>query len=443
MNYRQSTIGLLLIIGLILFGVSACGGDDKPEAGVAGSSRSEDNDQDQSDQSDDDNAQNADSPNTTPTADVATIVQELPGTIVYLQGETLMRLAADEHVEPRVVAEDVVTETLVYVPDHAAVIFESDRRLYVYDTNEDTITEIGQPRFASNGFIENWSPNREWFLYRIAGTTLVNIEGNGSYDLSILRIGNTYRWTTNNELLVIDDNGRQGDRFAYQQVNQINLGTGEPEPIDIDLEPVNNDELTIEGALNELGYEFIPIVAGQYPRIHRTNPATPSVICDNWSISDGNISYIEGFVAYDDTVTLYQSPPVYMLNQLTVLSDDELVFLKWTVDDCSTENPHAELIRYSVRTQAEQVLTDAVFSDRPPARDQLFFGDDGADPRYSLSPTGQFIVWIGGSIDGGVSSLNLLNLLDGSNTVLVEIFSDGNVSTFVNDELISEVYWIE
>jgi hypothetical protein len=417
-------LGLFLLVGI------ACSGDDKPKANVAGSSRSEGNTSSQT-TTQNDTANNAISDETN------AMLLELPGAIAYLQGDTLMVLKFEGDLEPTTLADGVREETVAYMPDASAIVYASARQLYIYRASDDEPISLGQLRFSNNGRIASWSPNREWFLWQVAGTTLYNLNGADPIDLSMLRIGNQYQWTTDNQLIIIDDNGRQGDNFAYRQVNQVNLETGVPEPIEIDLEAVNSNAIPIEDAIIAAGYDLVPMFGLAYPLIQTPSEIfnSPSIICNTWTIADGNM--------FENGEIIYRSEPVYMLTQLNAISENELLFLKWTVEDCGLGDPAATLVRYHIDTNQEEILSTTIIADRPPSRNSPLFSNEGNDPRYTVSPDGQFIMWLGGSIDSGSTSINLTNLVNGSNTVVLEFESNGNVSNFVNNLLISEVYWLD
>lgn len=432
---RRTTITILIICGLLLVFLAACG-DDEPEPEIEGSSGNNSVNTSES------------SSGVEPSSDsgfepaVTAILQELPGAVVYVQGNNLALLPFGDDIEPIQLADEVDSDTVSFSPDKRTVIYQSDGVLYAYGTNDVAPKNLGELRFTRTNAVENWSPDGQWFFHRVAGTIIYNLSGTKSYDLSILRLGNTYRWTNDSQLIIIDDNGRAEENFAYQSVTQFDLESGESETIDVDLEAVNSGETTLDAAMLELSYDFAPLpfsLSDNTPRIqvpmevHNASSQT----CLKWTASDGSL-------IDENTSIIYESQDTYMLSELRVLSDDEWLFLKWTIDNCGVGNPDVNLIRYQISTNQEEVLAEDVFSDFAPARLDIgrIFGDNGNNHRYTISPDGQFILWIGGGIESGTSSLNLINLLNGSNTVILEVEAEGQTSNFANNQLFKGVYWL-
>lgn len=439
MRSRLTLFWVVLVLSLFIFGMVGCGGDDNPSdsIGVAGSSRSENS---AADQTTSDTPQTTTAPNTEHfTPEVTTLLQELPGALVYLQGDTLNLLDFQGDLEPVVLAEAVLNNSFAFNPSHSAVIYEIDDGLYAYDLSKGRSVHLGETNFGIRRTLISWSPNGQWFIRYLAGTWIYNMNGEGYFDIGGLRRGSIYRWTTDNQLIIIADNGRQGDNHAYKQVSLFDTEGFSAESIEIDLDAVNNGEHSLEAALYDMGYELVPPSTEEHPRIQipQAVSESPSTICNIWSIADGDSSV--------NAEVIYESPLIYMLSELSTYMDDDLYFLKWTVEDCGPNQPDASLVRYRLSTSDEEVLIEDIFADFQPARDNViqYVGEERTVQRYAISPNGQFIVWLGGSVENQRTSFNLLDLATGENTVIFELNGAEGSNRFTDTLLLSEVYWLQ
>lgn len=473
MFQRESAIRQLWpIILIVVFAmvISACGGDDEPKA--SGSSSNESNSESSSNQGDSTSSDALVNSEFDSDSDFASValpemnelalpsLPDLSGSLVFTRGRSLYRGAFNGE-SAEIVVSDISAATVDVSPDGQYVAYTSPgiRRLKMLFQQLDTseITELspvsGNFRQVA-GHITGWSPDEEWVIVNdVIGPRyfVVSIDGATSVELD-----NTVypMWLEDNRVLLIEVDRTLLDAAQSFQP-QLVVGasvfdptTQETAELDLDMEAVafpldyNGISVTIQSeglrlapSSDVVGYSVVLPDEGsrlsvQLPEANRG--FTPEQ-CNVWTIDK---------LTEDGTIeTVYTADEVMWLTDLTVLSDESVLFLEWSSVDCTPDGMQLALKRLMLDGDVVQVVEG--ISRIEDGRNNLNLLVFNQAHRYTVSPDGQYVVWPGGDIDNRPAGLNLTDINTGETMTLLQANSGTDANAFMDNDMFRSVFWVE
>lgn len=366
-------------------------------------------------------------------------LHDVPGALVYARGKALYQYPYADAPEPVVLLDNVDVETLAFTPEHDALLYSmtdgTDRGIYLIELDTLAIVQLTDTfYFVASLQTAQWSPDAQWVILSIGalGKRLVSRDGTLSFQLSGLTTGRS-DWLDDGSVLLVDIRP-EGDPPAevYREVSRFIPSTGESVPLDVDLDALPDDPSAIDDALAALGVDVVPSSPplDTYIVPPGSARAGSTIACDDWSIGR--------FADTDDGLreTLYSAHEAYRLSDLSALDDGSLVFLEWRIPGCRMINrPEVALKRLVPGATDAETLAGGVFGG-------VGLGQIGASSYMALSPDGRYVAWIGGGLDTGESSLNLVDTHTGATTLLMrETNTSGLDSAFIDGQMFNAVYW--
>jgi hypothetical protein len=387
---------------------------------------------------------------------------EVGGRLLFTQGDRLY-ISSFDGQEATLIADRVDPTTLSVSPDGQTIAYlQADgRRDYLMLTDLQTLetTQTVQVRGLGYG-VAGWSPNREWMLAAIFNTSLslttVQPGNEAGIEVADQNPNFPFFWLEDNTLAVVpisDD---------VPQLVRFDPATGEQEVIDLDLVevfsqlPQGNTAppnpllplLFLDEALESTGLSIhaqanpytnangalSDMTAGihygvQAPRVLNGFNADAQ-ICDVWSIQR---PVEEGSTELE---VVFENDSALTLTDLQWVADTQaLYFLYWYYEDCQLENLTIELIRLE-SDGSIIMLTDAVY---PGTSRSLSIPRVQNGQKYAISPDGQFIAWVGGGLDAGEASLNLLDI---ESEASVRVMAFQGTAGELQNALFENVFWI-
>ncbi len=451
MKWNLRLIGLFLVLVLAMV---ACGGDDDEASLSSGSS----------DSARSNNAQTGSETQETNVSDLTgwnlEPIEGLEDDLVFVQGRTLYMTHFDGD-EPTMIAEEIFPPTLGISPDGTSITYNdllsrTDRfmTLASLETLESVQLVDSQGDFGGFGA---WSPNGEWaFVFSFPRFFVAKVDGTQTYSMESFQNQNliTFWLTDNTVLLIVQNNNTNVNfvrRFDPEADEDIEITEDNQQAL---IEAWNaasafraplDDGLHFQQLVAELLGEplvfAVDLEAENPPAINVIGPPPPAPgggggapqLCVDWEIQRQEIAL--GV----DPETVYVARDTLFISNLSVLDDGTLIFLRWYFPECGQRNHVANVMRITPDGTAE-VLADAV----DPSTSQnygFFFGDVGA--HLSVSTDGQFAVWIGGGLDAGETTLNLINLETNETTIIArEVRNVANSSTFHLDTMFTSVLFV-
>lgn len=412
----------ILIVLAMLALLVACGGEDD-DSGLVSSG-------------------NTPPPNNETPTDAAVVADDSlaldeQGLVVYLQGEALMALVDGE---PVLLADDVTEETLWPSPSRRRLLFatadEQGNRFPIHRIDPQTAA-VDQIHEIS-GYLGSvsWSPDEEWLMlsFTVVGPVFVRHDGGAvvvANELMEERFSVMDRlWLADGTLLIGDGNFDPAAQSTdYDRIAQVDLAAPQ---VTILENPEDYDSLF--GVAEEMG-----VVGQPFSREYHAQggqrlqgdgggfgPPPSLGACDPWQILH------RGEV-------VYSVQDAYNLTEMTVADNGDLYFVQWIQPECRlslTEPPQVSLMRLEDRNRAAAVIEDGLSPEFAPNREFSPFG--GQMTRYALAPSGAQIVWIGGSINSGTTTLNVLDLESGTTRELVS----SSISAPTGGGITRSVYWL-
>ncbi|HEX3051200.1 MAG TPA: hypothetical protein VHP83_11135, partial [Aggregatilineaceae bacterium] len=250
-------------------------------------------------------------------------------------------------------------------------------------------------------------------------------------------------WLKDGSALLLDLRTKQtggGETFfEIEAVIHFDPVTGEFTPVEgLDLEALSEDPSQLMAALEAQGWEAATDTHLSGVQIVPPDSyyGTAPESCATWEIAD--VTTDENGVRTLDPV--YTVDGVFQLTDLTNLTNESKLFLQWTMPDCRLNMPTIALVKLMPDGEAK-VLAEGVFPGLRIGRDRSFV-DALVSNRVSVSPDQRYAAWIGGSLDTGTSTLNVIDLETGENRVIQQEAGTGSGSGFVETQVITAVYWM-
>lgn len=148
--------------------------------------------------------------------------------------------------------------------------------------------------------------------------------------------------------------------------------------------------------------------------------------CDTWKIerTQGN----------KPPDTLYEVEDVSFLSDLTALPDGSLVFLKWVVNGCHPRNPMSVELVHLIPGQEPVTLTGEIDPGEHPDLNRIAYWQTR---KYTVTPDGRYVFWIG---KGDVESVSLVNVTDLQDDIMAPLLADVVLSEDIGR--FADVFWI-
>jgi len=368
------------------------------------------------------------------------VLADVPGALVYAQGHTLYQYPRGDALEPVMLSDDLDIESLAFTPEHDAMLYSktegTDRGIYLLELDTLDVVQLTDTfYFVASLHTAEWSPDGQWVILTIGamGKKLVSRDGAQFFHLAGLTTVQSF-WLDDGSILIIDARPEGLPPVeVYRAVSRFIPSTGETVPLDVDLAALASDASGIIDALAALGVDFVqsPAPSDIYIVPPESAMSGSTAACDDWSI--------DRFTDTGDDVLrepLYSVQDTYRLSDLWTLDDGSLVFLEWRIPDCRMINRPEVTLKHLVPGAGDaETLAGGVFSG-------VGLGQTGSPSYTALSPDGRYVAWIGGSLDTGDSSLNLIDTHTGATTLLMrETNTSGLDSTFIDGQMFSAVYW--
>jgi hypothetical protein len=371
--------------------------------------------------------------------------------LFFSQGDTLYVTFFDGQ-EPELVTEFVAPPTVALTPDTTRVTFVAfqsrGRRPSLKVVDSATLDVQTAVRISSQyGFMGPWSPDGGWFvLYNFPNVFLVRADG--SQDLQIGRLAGTAQvftpvWLADNTLVVVDQN--QGGQQPVGTVHRFDPAAGEEMEVPEEVQGMFLDIAAhLEGVAQQIAAEGAVMdafgVGPAYtldfdgPPLFNLSGPPPDALgvpefCGTWEVQQQEVQLGA------EPVTLYSVGDTVFLSNLNVLDDGTVLFLRWYFEDCDHMRFRAALMRIKPGDEPEVLAHDVDVG----ASSNLgyFFADTGN--RMAVSSEGRYVVWIGGGIETGETTLNLIDLETGEPALLAR---DTDYSSgFYTDTGFSSVMW--
>ena len=389
----------------------------------------------------------------------------LEGQLLFVQGNTdnqspnlgpggRMYLASFDGGTPVQLAERVSEPSVMVSPDGTMVGYAAVEGFswYMYVMDLTTQEPIQLQKLANRfGFIEDWSPNMEWVLFRNNGNRLV-VRVNGT-DLQDL--GNAFAlWTTDNQLLVINVDQFFGDAQQERTVeqaylldpvtqNQTDLGLTDMlltlANFQLNsLEPIlaeNNVELmpTSHGGAGVFGFPIVLMPDGDTQIWVEGTQFTNNIeVCYSWALQSAALS------DSSEPREIYRAEDTLGLTDFTQTADGGLIFQRWYLDECHSQ-PEAlrgEIVNITPDGQSE-IITDEIYPGISTA-----FLRASTGKKYTLSPDGRYMIWVGGSLESTASGIYLTDLAS-KQTAELMTWKASDVNRFLIWEAYNAVFWVK
>lgn len=360
---------------------------------------------------------------------------EWSGRFIFTQNGLLKELRPNRPYATHL-ASNVDEHLLFQSPDSRYIVFATHdtplNRIFVSDIQHRRTAEIDTLRGDWWQPI-TWSPDNEWVALSIEGrgVDIVRLDGKtrhidvGSDDALVY-------WLNNGNFLVIEpDYQASTDMLLFSDARMVDAQSGKPEMLPIRYATGAVNWIQVEASLASMGMSIVNFEPGLFNSSYTLEPVDPngSQTCRTWQISS---------LARRPVYTVGNT---YRLSNLSGLFDGDWLFLHWALPDCQLNTPKVALLRLHLEdtTYTAEILTDEIFGG-------IGFSQFSAhrlaqSALYDLSPDGSRVVWIGGGWEAATTSLNILDLETGANTVIYEEPVDQR-STQRMQSYISAVFWL-
>lgn len=427
--------GLMVVIMCLALLLAACQNEDAPAPSVEGASAHNRNQSSQ--------ASAVDSPTATPDARPA-LPEGMDGMLALVQGSTLY-LQSPYDSSATLVASEIDRERIILSPDSHRLLYNTlasedfTTSLYQLDIAQATGTHLADFELTRGVSISQWSPDGEWIIVNNAGRGPVLMKLDASqqrFELNIQR-SSTFWWLSNGRIAWVEENvGAINTGVHYNSVGIFDPATNETKLLEIDFDALpaepeaQADNLAqFRAWVEQEGGEIVES-SNQTRYFVQSQQDSGPLACRRWDVLRNTANGVEIVLDRED---------VYALSEVSPLTPQTFMFLEWKHDNCRLGTATVSLMQYTVG-QEPQLLTSAVYPDFSPGLNSNSLG--GQPIRYSVSPDGLYVVWIGGGIEAGYSTLNLYDLQAGENIELVRQTKSTTDGNFVDHEMYSAVFWI-
>jgi len=154
-------------------------------------------------------------------------------------------------------------------------------------------------------------------------------------------------------------------------------------------------------------------------------------LCSTWEVrqqSPGDTDTAQAIYTVNDTT---------FLTDLTALPDGSLLFLRWALADCQFSGAMTVELIQLVPGQAPVVITDEIDPGSNANPNDVVMLGTQRGLKYTVSPDGRYVFWIGGGSDTNTSSIRVTDLEYGvTATLLTDVVRPFAVGGF------EDVFWV-
>lgn len=301
---------------------------------------------------------------------------------------------------------------------------------------------------AYTGVVNGWAPDSSAVMVGTP-TALVFARADGSNITPMVGIFTTVIWLDDGSLLVFAaGEGPQDPNSPVLAAYHFDPVSGARTMLDLDLIAPDEQRLlelpvTFEAAFKNLGLTYAGTYTdhgriGLLPGDQRVYIQWPDAVasfempsCDTWTIRQRP--------RWEDTApeTLYTVEDTHFLTDLTVLPDGSLLFLRWTLANCRfTGDMRVELIRLTPGGEPT-VITDRIDPGVNSNPNDMRLMGYLRGHKYSVTPDGRYVFWIGGGHTAGSSALNVTSLDTGESAALIaDLLTPSGEGSF------DSVFWV-
>jgi hypothetical protein len=333
--------------------------------------------------------------------------------------------------EPVLIAEEVAPVMIEPSPDGRAVVYAAGiteertggdgapYKHFEYRLTVTDLTTLDSARLVAVGSerhmlatLLGWSPDSSTVLVWNNGAVIAaNADGS---DVQALAGARTVAWLPDNtallfapEDLLVSDSPLALFRVEpeFGQRERVNIPLDDTVPLDF---------LSLAGTLAARGMIY------DRAAFHDFHRATP--------LPDGSWGYIEWSSAVKNMQTppcatwtikrtggntppdmLYMAEATSFLSDLTALPDGSLLFLKWTLGGCRFGGPMAVELLHLITGQEPVMITGDIDPGEQTDLNRIGYWQAR---KYTVTPDGRYIFWIGKGDAEGVSLVNVTDLQD-------------------------------
>lgn len=353
------------------------------------------------------------------------------GRIVFARGEKLYAGRFDG-AAMKLVADDVTTNYFLPAPDGSRVVYSalnlqdvgsagfSVRSFAPTVVHLDTLEK--QSFAAPEGYLRTpmllpgWLPDGRALAWdRARGANLIDPAAG-----TIAYLGGQARlaWLADSSLLLVDDAEPDTRIVDEPALYRVDPESGERVALEIAFSYPLRDFLALEDDLAALGYRL----ADNFHDYHRTDllpdgarvfieqPANAGMrampYCQRWRVLMRPRDAASG----TEPEAIYSDPETTFITDLTALPDGSVLFLRWVLEGCEFMGEmRVELIQV-VPGEAPVVLTGAINPGLNGNANDVTRLLYESRRKYDVSPDGRYVIWIGGGLQAGSSSLNVIDL---------------------------------
>lgn len=368
------------------------------------------------------------------------------GRIVFVRENKLYKFTSDV-VEPELIATDIDPDTIFRSPDKRNILFATSdyANRAIYRTNWRSKKHVKLLDLQhSNWRPYYWSPDGEWVVVLVGFQNLILLKLDGTVQHNIGSSSTDVLWLSDGNILIFDRNpavaaNTINDEPRFTEAAIVNAFTGERTLLEIDLDQLSRDWGLMIRALNRLGLSIVdvPWQAFASTRYRAVPSKTASELsgtspyCQPWQISP----------VVTTSISLFEANDVYRLTDLRDLPDGSLMYLEWTMPSCTITTPNVALVQLQFErdgTATTRILIEHLFGGVGIGQVSSYDQEDSA--LYSLLPDGKTMLWIGGDYAEYETSLNLLNVETGENSILFHDVFGALRSTSL--PFITSVFWV-
>lgn len=360
------------------------------------------------------------------------------------------------------IIEDVAAASVEVSPDKRYAYHTSPgiRRIRLLGTELASGEQIELVRLSGgsirqlSGQVHGFSPDGTWMLvYDLFDVQMYLVPTAGDAEATPLARDVWPVWLADNTILQLQTVQEIRRAIFENQVlefagfTRLDPATGEATPLDIAADEVLhlNDYANLVAATTDAGLEladpfeltgysatlndsYIFIVQPEENIIFQPAP------CNTWAIEQMDAEGLRQVI--------YTVEDALWLTELTPLSDESFLFLEWRVSDCDllSGTMTATLKRWHPDGTTTTV-TDEV-SPIEENRGNLNVLVYSQGHRFAVSPDGRYVVWPGGSLATGSSSLNITDLESGTTGVLLLSEVVTNPESYLDEQMFRSVFWL-
>lgn len=358
--------------------------------------------------------------------------------LLYIQGRALYRYSFAAG-EAELLVDDVPDGAKIVPQANAAVFLPTDGSQLLYTnltTGVQTVIHDFEQYFTRAWGVISTSPDGEWLLVSAAnqgymvrhdGTVIPFVEG---YPYSA-------NWLVEPAGFILSHDP-QGDGY-FVGVFDTTTETYLP----MDAGPIlggTREELS--RALEAVGYT-LPAPDPNAPRPFYVN--VPDEITMNQAMLPCGTWSIETADGPSDINVFYSADDVFELTDVVRRDDGSLLFVQAVAEDCRPSMPTGTLLLHT--DDHTVTLGEGVFVGLQMGRQfGRYFGSVPITNHLAVSPDGEWVAWLQGSLDAAESSLMITRLDDAAypTTALLTVDGARLISTdFVEQGLFYEVFWVE